>query len=68
MQYGGEVKGPVKFKLSEEVYLESPGIKIIKHAEPLLIIGTDVLVESRNEWRFMSVGLHPELNKGVLVV
>ena len=33
-----------------------------------MIIGTDVLVASTNDWRFLSVGIHPELNKGMLVV
>ena len=68
MGYAGRVKGPIKFQLSKNVYLEAPELKLIKHAEPLLIIGTDVLVTSTNDWRFVSVGIHPEVNTGMLVV
>ena len=68
MGYLGTVRGPIKFQMTRQVTLEAPELKVIKHAEPLLIIGTDVLVDSRNEWRFQYVGIHPEWKKGVIVV
>ena len=46
MGYSGTVRGPIKFQIAASVYLEAPELKVIKHSEPLLIMGTDVLVES----------------------
>lgn len=62
--YYGKIKGPVRLDVGPEVYLEVPDIKVIVHPSNMLILGTDVLVQSWNEWRFRHVGIHDETQVG----
>lgn len=63
--YYGRVKGPISMKLSPEVTVQLPEIKVIEHGEPIILIGTDTLVDSEDpEWRFCWVGIHPVHRRG----
>jgi hypothetical protein len=41
---------------------------VVEHFEPLILIGTDVLTDSRDSCKFCYVGLHPEKRTGVIVI
>ena len=62
--YWGRVQGPVTVKVAEGVELSLKEIKIIEHGEPIMILGTDTLVDSEDCWRFCWVGLHPSERTG----
>lgn len=45
--------------------LALPELKVIEHGEPIVLIGTDTLVDSDSEgWRFCWVGIHPVHRRG----
>ena len=43
--YYGRIKGPVEVQVSAEAKLVIPQLKVFKHGEPLLLVGTDVLTD-----------------------
>lgn len=47
--YYGKVKAPVRIYVGLDIYLEVPDLKVIIHPSNVLILGTDVLVQSWNE-------------------
>lgn len=66
-EYFGRVKGPVELRFSSDVAFRLPELKIIKHSEPLVLVGTDILMRSRGGWTFTYVGIHPETTTGTMV-
>lgn len=66
--YYGRIKGPVYLNMGPGIYLVAHEIKVIKQMEPLLLVGTDVLCDSNNPWKFHSIGIHPDSRVGVLRV
>jgi hypothetical protein len=52
--------------LGPDIYFSIPDIKVVQHREPLVLLGTDVLVNSWNDWRFHYVGIHRTTKKGVM--
>lgn len=42
-------------------------MKVIRHSEPLIIIGTDILMKAKWGWSFTYIGIHPETQVGVMV-
>ena len=62
--YWGRVPGPVIVRIAAGVELKLNEIKIIEHSEPILIMGTDALVDSEETWRYCWVGLHPTERTG----
>ena len=40
---------------------------MIQHSEPLIIIGTDILMRARTGWTFSYVGIHPKTHVGVMI-
>ena len=57
LSYAGLIKGPVKLQLAEGVVYEVPLIRVIKHAVPLLLLGSDVLKGGRPEGEWNWAGL-----------
>lgn len=55
--YYGRVAGPVEIRFSPEVVFMLPEVKVIKHGEPLALIGTDILGRATHGWGFESVGV-----------
>jgi hypothetical protein len=45
--YYGRVRGPVTVQFAKDIAFRLPEIKVIKHSEPLVIIGTDILMRAR---------------------
>jgi hypothetical protein len=66
IDYHGRVKGPVRITIGPDIYFTIADLKVVKHREPLVLLGTDVLVNSRNDWRFHYVGIHKTTKKGVM--
>jgi hypothetical protein len=66
--YYGRVKGPVRIDVGPDVYLSVPDIKVVQHKDPLVLLGTDVLVNSWNDWVFHYVGIHKEKKTGIMSV
>jgi hypothetical protein len=64
--YYGRIKGPVYLTVGPNIHLVAHEIKVTKQLEPLFLIGTDVLSDSNNAWRFISVGIHPDSRTGVM--
>jgi hypothetical protein len=64
--YYGRIKGPVYLTVGPDIHLVAHEIKVTKQLEPLFLIGTDVLSDSNNIWRFISVGIHPDSRTGVM--
>ena len=50
------------------LYLTAEEFKVVEHFEPLVLIGTDILIDTPNETKFCYVGLHPDTRKGNLVL
>ncbi len=48
--------------------MELPEIKVLPPGEPLFLLGTDLLVDTKHEWRFCYLGIHPETRVGTMVV
>ena len=48
--------------------MELPELKVLPEGEPLFLLGTDVLVDTRQEWRSCYLGIHPETRQGTMVV
>lgn len=64
--YYGRVAGPIQVKFSGNVSFTLPEIKVIKHGEPLALIGTDILGRATSGWAFSSVGINQEDDVGLL--
>jgi hypothetical protein len=65
--YYGRVKGPVNIQFTKDIVFRLPELKVIKHSEPLIIIGTDILMRAKAGWSFTYIGIHPESLVGVMV-
>ena len=55
--YAGRILGPVVLRFGRDVTLELKEIKLIHHAEPLLLIGADVLCGGRDGWTYRAMGV-----------
>lgn len=55
--YYGRVAGPIEIRFSQDVVFTLPEVKVIKHGEPLALIGTDILGKAVQGWSFESVGV-----------
>lgn len=64
--YYGRIKGPITIGIGPGIYLTVADIKVIKHRSPLLLLGTDVLVNSWNDWRFHTIGIDKVTKKGIM--
>ena len=50
--YYGRIPGPVKVEFSKDIFITLPEIKVINSLEPLVLLGTDLLTDSTQEWAF----------------
>ena len=55
--YAGVVRGPVAFRFSQEVVVYIRELKVIEHAEPLVLVGANVLCAGHPGWTFRSLGI-----------
>lgn len=67
--YYGRVKGPITFKFGGDVELTLQELKIIRHEEPLVLVGTDLLMgwEGDATCKFCFVGVHPRTRDGCMI-
>ena len=57
----------MKVTLAEGVTITIPVLKVLKHGEPLFLVGTDVLTDRvGQEWGFCALGIHPVTRLGNL--
>lgn len=68
VDYFGRIQGPIRIKIGASIYLDVPDMKVVTHREPLLLLGTDVLVNGWNDWKFHYVGIHKTRKVGVMSV
>ena len=56
--YPGAVLGPVSIQFSQEVSVEIPLLRLLRHGRPLLLIGADILAGSPKvgQWEFGGMG------------
>ena len=64
--YAGHVVGPVVLCFGKEVQLKLRELKLIHHAEPLLLIGADVLCGGRAGWTYRAMGVG-SAGKGMII-
>ena len=64
--YEGRVIGAVAFQFSPRVILTLPEVKLVRGDEPLLLLGTDLLVPRQEGWGFMHIGYDPYDMRGII--
>ncbi len=52
-------KGPLPIHFAENVSVEAPEFKLIHPQEPIVLLGTDILVWRVGKQVFQYVGIHP---------
>ena len=66
--YTGIVEGPIYLRFSKDISITLPEMKIVKNKEPIVLIGTDMMVAPTDNkaWCFPHMGLDP-YNRGGIV-
>lgn len=65
--YYGRIKGPIDISFGRQLNIIADELKVVEHFEPLILIGTDILVDKADSNKFCYVGLHPEKRTGMIV-
>jgi len=66
-KYYSRIPGEVRIEFGPGLYVCLKEIKVITSVELMVLIGTDILTDSTQQWRFTNIGIHHETRVGCII-